>query len=75
MTQENSLAHMTWTCKHHVVWVPKYRKRFFGDLRRDMGQVLRELARQREIEIKASSGNTSRAKKPKISGETQLTLV
>jgi len=52
MTQENSLAHTKWTCKYHIVWIPKYRKKkLFGDLRRELGPVLRELARQRESEI------------------------
>jgi putative transposase len=52
MTQENSLAHTKWTCKYHIVWIPKYRKKkLFGDLRRALGPVLRELARQRESEI------------------------
>ena len=52
MTQENSLAHTKWMCKYHIVWIPKYRKKkLFGDLRRELGPVLRELVRQRESEI------------------------
>ena len=52
MTQEISLAHTQWMCKYHIVWIPKYRKKkLFGDLRRELGPVLRELARQRESEI------------------------
>ena len=52
MTQENSLAHTKWMCKYHIVWIPKYRKKkLFGDLRCELGPVLRELARQRESEI------------------------
>ena len=52
MTQVNSLAHTKWMCKYHIVWIPKYRKKkLFGDLRRELGPVLRELARQRESEI------------------------
>jgi putative transposase len=43
-TQENSLAHTKWMCKYHIVWIPKYRKKkHFGDLRRELGPVLREL--------------------------------
>ena len=46
------LAHTKWMCKYHIVWIPKYRKKkLFGDLRRELGPVLRELARQRESEI------------------------
>ena len=52
MTQENSLVDTKWMCKCHIVWIPKYRKKkLFGDLRRELGPVLRELARQRESEI------------------------
>lgn len=52
MTQINSLAHAKWECKYHLVWIPKYRKqKLYGDLRRELGPVLRELARQRESEI------------------------
>ena len=52
MTQVQSLAHTKWVCKYHLVWIPKYRKKtLFGDLRRELGPVLRELAQQRESEI------------------------
>ena len=52
MTQVNSLAHAKWECKYHIVWIPKYRKqKLYADLRRELGSVLRELARQRESEI------------------------
>jgi putative transposase len=34
------------------VWIPKYRKKtIFGQIRRELGPVLRELARQKESEI------------------------
>jgi putative transposase len=52
MTQVNSLAHTKWECKYHIVWIPKYRKQtLYADLRRELGSVLRELARHRESEI------------------------
>ncbi len=52
MTQLQSLAHAKWVCKYHLVWIPKYRKKtLFGDLRGELGPVLRELAQQRESEI------------------------
>ena len=52
MTQLNSLAHTKWACKYHIVWILKYRKKkLFGDLRRELGPVLRELAQHRESEI------------------------
>ena len=47
-----SLNHTRWDCKFHVVWIPKYRKRaLYGNLRKQLGPVFRELARQKESEI------------------------
>ena len=52
MTPEQSLSHTRWECKYHVVWIPKYRKKqLFGELRKELGEVLRQLARQKEAEI------------------------
>lgn len=52
MIPEQSLSHSKWECKYHVVWIPKYRrKKLFGELRKELGQVLRELARQKESEV------------------------
>ena len=47
-----SLSHSKWECKYHVVFVPKYRKKkLYGEIRRFLGPVFRELARQKECEI------------------------
>ena len=47
-----SLAHSRWNCKYHVVFVPKRRRKaLFGTIRRKLGPVFRELARQKECEI------------------------
>lgn len=52
MTPEQSLSHTRWECKYHIVWIPKYRKKqLFGELRKELGEVLRQLARQKEAEI------------------------
>jgi putative transposase len=49
---EQSLSHSKWECKYHIVWIPKNRrKKLFGELRKELGQVLRELVRQKEREI------------------------
>lgn len=49
---EGSLSHTKWECKYHVVFIPKNRRKaLYGELRRDLGVVFRELARQRESEI------------------------
>jgi putative transposase len=52
MKAYESLQHTMWECKYHVVFIPKYRKKtLFGALRKDIGAVLRELARQKECRV------------------------
>jgi putative transposase len=50
MKDWQSQTHVKWDCKYHVVIVPKYRqRRFFGRRRQQIGTILRELCRQKEI--------------------------
>jgi putative transposase len=52
MDDLDSLNHSVWDCKYHVVFIPKYRRKsLFGQLRRDLGDVFRTLARQKESTI------------------------
>ena len=53
MSQDrNHLNHATWECKYHVVFTPKYRKKLlFGQIRRHLGTVFRELAQRKECKI------------------------
>ena len=52
MRQEGSLNHSRWECKYHVVFIPKYRKKaIFGQLRKELGEVLKRLAGQKESVI------------------------
>ena len=47
-----SLSHSRWNCKYHVVFVPKRRRKtIFGQIRKELGQVFHELARQKECQI------------------------
>ena len=47
-----SLSHVRWECKYHVVIVPKYRQKvFYGKLRKRIGPILRDLCRQRGVEL------------------------
>ena len=47
-----SLSHSKWDCKYHVIFVPKYRRKaLYGDLRKFLGTVFHELARQKECRI------------------------
>lgn len=44
-----SLSHSKWDCKYHVVFVPTRRRKVFsGELRRQLGPIFHELARQKE---------------------------
>jgi len=52
MYDEKSLSHAKWDCKYHVIWIPKYRKKtIFGDLRKYLGEIFRELAKQKEFTV------------------------
>ena len=52
MREWQSLSHVRWYCRYHVVFVPKYRKRtIFGQLRRQIGGMLRALCVQHEVEL------------------------
>ena len=54
MNDYESLRHTRWECKYHIVFIPKCRRKaLFGQLRRDLGPVLRELAGQKESRIEA----------------------
>ena len=52
MNDYQILSHSTWDCKYHLVWIPKYRKKaIYGDIRRYLGEILRELALHKESKI------------------------
>ena len=47
-----SLNHSVWDCKYHVVFIPKCRRRtLYGELRRHLGEVFRQLALRKESRI------------------------
>jgi len=52
MHEWESLAHVRWECKYHVVIIPKYRRKvIYGRLKERIGRILRELCGQKGIEI------------------------
>ena len=52
MNDVRSLSHTVWECKYHIVWIPKYRKKvLYGQIRKQLGEVFRRLARQKESEV------------------------
>lgn len=52
MNDVNSLLHIKWNCKHHIVFVPKYRRKVFdGEKQRKIGKILRTLCNWKNIRI------------------------
>jgi len=52
MKDWQSLSHVKWECKYHIVWVPKYRRKvLYGKVWRRVGEIIRELCLQRDFEI------------------------
>ena len=52
MRSVESLSHSRWECKYHIVFIPKYRKKaIYGQIRKELGEVFRRLARQKECVI------------------------
>ena len=52
MKDMNSLSHTKWNCKYHIVFAPKYRRKaFYGSNRLEIGAILRELCRWKEVII------------------------
>lgn len=52
MKDINSLSHTKWNCKYHIVFAPKYRRKEFYDTNRlEIGAIIRELCRRKEVNI------------------------
>ena len=52
MKDINSLSHTKWNCKYHIVFAPKYRRLvFFGQKRKEIGAILRQLCEWKNVEI------------------------
>jgi putative transposase len=52
MNYAKSLNHTMRDCKYHLVWIPKYRKKvIYGNLRKYFGEIIRELAIQKECKV------------------------
>lgn len=52
MNDIKSLAHTKWNCKYHIVFAPKYRRQvFYGEKRREVGNILRRLCEWKGVMI------------------------
>jgi len=47
-----STAHLKYRCQYHIVFAPKFRrKEIYGQLKKDIGKILRKLCDQKCVEI------------------------
>ena len=52
MDDMESLRHTKWECKYHVVFIPKCRRStLYAQLRKDLGEVFRQLALQKQSQV------------------------
>jgi putative transposase len=52
MRDWQSLSHVKWDCKYHVVFVTKYRHQtIYGKLRRIIGGIIRDHCRQKGLDL------------------------
>jgi putative transposase len=52
MEDTKSLAHTKWNCKYHIVFAPKYRRKaILGELKVEIGKILRELCNWKQVNI------------------------
>ena len=48
----NSLEHTSWRYQYHIVFAPKYRRmEIYGQIKQDIGVILRKLCQQKGVEI------------------------
>lgn len=47
-----SLSHSKYRCQYHIVFAPKYRRRaIYGELRAEIGKIIRKLCEERKVEL------------------------
>lgn len=52
MDDTKSLAHTKWNCKYHIVFAPKFRRKIiFGELKAEIGKIMRELCNWKQVNI------------------------
>ena len=45
-------AHSSYRCEYHIVFAPKYRRReIYGQLKADIGEIIRKLCKEKKVEI------------------------
>ena len=45
-------AHSSYRCEYHIVFAPKYRRKVvYGEIKKDIGEILRKLCNEMKVEI------------------------
>ena len=45
-------AHSSYRCEYHIVFAPKFRRKaIYGELKRDIGMILRKLCNEMKVEL------------------------
>lgn len=46
------LAHSSYRCQYHIVFAPKFRRKvIYGELRKDIGEIIRKLCKEKKVEL------------------------
>ena len=47
-----SIQHTRWNCTYHIVFIPKYRRKImYGQVRKDVGEILRKLCEMKQVTL------------------------
>ena len=47
-----SITHTRWNCTYHIVIIPKYRRKImYGEVKKDIGEILRKLCDMSEAKL------------------------
>ena len=45
-------SHSSYRCEYHIIFAPKYRRKvIYGELKKDIGEILRKLCNEKKVEI------------------------
>ncbi len=75
-----TLSHVKWNCKYHIVFITKHRhKKIYGEVRKKIGKIIRNLCEQKGIELHEGHAMSDHVHLclsilPKFSVPTQLDL-
>ena len=52
-----SIAHTRWNCTYHIVFIPKYRRKImYGELKRELAEILKKLCEMKQVRLIEGNG-------------------